>query len=115
MKPAPSAVAAARAARPVKDALPRVLLAAVPVASLGMLCPVPSLLIALRRQARAHWLICAGFSVIWLAWMAQALLTPVDADGLVFLMDVLLLLLATLGPAAHCLVFWRPARVRKVR
>lgn len=42
--------------------------AVLPVVSLGLLCPVPSLVLALRRRRPADWPALAGFSAVLAAW-----------------------------------------------
>src|SRR5437899_2178701 len=46
----------------------RGLLALVPLGSLGLLCPVPSAVLAARRRGRADWVAFAGFTVLWVVW-----------------------------------------------
>ncbi|MEV6738540.1 hypothetical protein AB0N14_17070 [Streptomyces sp. NPDC051104] len=43
-----------------------------------------------------------------MAWLFEAMLTPVDTHGLQYAADVLLLFASTLGAALHCL-FVRPS------
>ncbi|WP_307126653.1 hypothetical protein [Streptomyces sp. B1I3] len=109
MKPAVPVGTERSARTPVaatRAALPRVLVAVVPVATLGMLAFVPSLVIALRRRRAADWLVCAGFTAVAVAWCAWAALSPVETHGTGFALDLLLLLGATLGAAAHALFGW---------
>ncbi|WP_455351352.1 hypothetical protein [Streptomyces sp. SYSU K217416] len=113
MKPAEDAAVAA-APLPTSrvlssSVLPRVLLAALPVASLGLLSPVPSLVIAVRRGARADWSAFAAFTAVALAWILQIAFTPEETHGFQFAADLLLLLLSTAGAAVHCLLAWPPA------
>ncbi|MFV2117303.1 hypothetical protein ACE14D_02180 [Streptomyces sp. Act-28] len=84
--------------------LPRVLLAVVPVVSLGMLGAVPSLVVAWRRDTRADWLAAVAFTAVTVAWLFQAVLTPVETHGWQFAADTVLLSLATVGAALHCLL-----------
>ncbi|MGW6206894.1 hypothetical protein ACWF9B_25040 [Streptomyces sp. NPDC055089] len=94
----------------VVTAAPRVLLAAVPVVTLGMLSFVPSLVIAARRRRAADWLACAGFTAANVAWLLWAALTPEETQGAEFAADLLLVLGTTLGAAAHALFagpWWR--------
>ncbi|MGH1555887.1 hypothetical protein ACRAWF_40845 [Streptomyces sp. L7] len=42
-----------------------------PVVSLGLLCPVPSLVLALRRRTRADWLAFGGFTAVLAAWITE--------------------------------------------
>ncbi|MEW2134894.1 hypothetical protein [Streptomyces sp. NPDC005435] len=85
--------------------------AALPLLSLGLLCPVPSLLLALRRRTRADWWAFAGFSVVLAAWISQIELTPVDTHGVLFGVDVLLILLSMAGASLHAWAVWpEPAR-----
>lgn len=113
MKPVEDAAVAA-ATPPVSrvlagSVLPRMLLAALPVISLGLLCPVPSLVIAVRRGSRADWSAFAAFTAVAGAWMLQIALTPVETHGFQFAADLLLLALATGGAALHCLLAWPSA------
>ncbi|MFD6278536.1 hypothetical protein ACFWFI_23665 [Streptomyces sp. NPDC060209] len=98
--------------------MPRVLVAVVPLVTLGMLAFVPSLVIALRRRRAADWLVCAGFTAVTTAWLAWAVLTPVETHGPGFAVDLLLLLGTTLGAAAHAVFGWhapeRPVHEAKV-
>ncbi|MEU8505667.1 hypothetical protein AB0C40_13265 [Streptomyces brevispora] len=87
----------------VMAATPRVLLAAVPVVTLGMLSFVPSLVVAARRRRASDWLVCAGFTAANVAWVIWAALTPAETRGAEFAADLLLVLLTTLGAAAHAL------------
>jgi hypothetical protein len=45
---------------------------ALPVVSLGLQRPVPSLVPALRRRARADWGAFTGFSVVFAAWITPS-------------------------------------------
>lgn len=104
MNPAAAAVSAAHVMkRAVPGLLPRMLLAAVPMVSLGMLGAVPSLVIAFRRRTRVDWLGAAFFTAVTVGWVLQAVLTPEDTHGWQFASDVLLLSLSTFGAALHCL------------
>lgn len=80
--------------------------AALPVVSLGLLCPVPSLVLALRRRTRADWLAFAGFSAVLAAWIAELALTPVDTHGVWFGVDLLLITLSMAGASAHAWAAW---------
>ncbi|TDU77816.1 hypothetical protein [Streptomyces sp. KS 21] len=93
----------------VPGLLPRVLLAAVPVLSLGVLGAVPSLAIAWRRGARADWLAALVFTAVTVGWWFQIGLTPEETHGLRFGVDALLLSLSTVGAALHCLLVKRRA------
>ncbi|MEU8698464.1 hypothetical protein AB0C61_12450 [Streptomyces sp. NPDC048680] len=93
----------------VRAVTPRVLLAAVPVVTLGMLSFVPSLVVAARRRRAFDWLVCAGFAAANAAWVAWAVLTPAQTRGAEFAVDLLLMLVTTLGAAAHAL-FAGPGR-----
>ncbi|MFJ2268468.1 hypothetical protein ACIP4W_25120 [Streptomyces sp. NPDC088846] len=90
---------------------PRVLLALVPVVTLGVFAFVPALVIAARRRRPADWLACAVFAVACAAWCLRIALTPAEAEGPGFAVDLLLLLGTTLGAAVHSLCAW-PARNR---
>ncbi|MCP3820580.1 hypothetical protein NLX86_21520 [Streptomyces sp. A3M-1-3] len=114
----PAEDAAVAAAPPISrvltsHVLPRVLLAALPVASLGLLSPVPSLVIAVRRGARADWLAFAAFTAVTMAWILQIAFTPEETHGFQFAADLLLLLLATAGAAVHCLLAWPSAETAR--
>ncbi|MFF9865080.1 hypothetical protein ACF1G0_06610 [Streptomyces sp. NPDC013953] len=107
------AVTAETVAEPMRGAAPgsgapgllaRVLLAAVPVVSLGMMGALPSLVIAWRRGARADWIAAVVFTAVTVAWLFQAVLTPVESHGWQFAGDLVLLSLATVGAALHCLL-----------
>lgn len=92
---------------------PRVLLAAVPVVTLGMLSFVPSLVIAARRRRPGDWAAFAGFAAADAAWVLWAALTPEETRGAEFAADLLLVLVTTLGAAAHGLLAgasWRMPR-----
>ncbi|THA22996.1 hypothetical protein E6R18_31555 [Streptomyces sp. A1277] len=94
-------------------AAPGVLLAAVPVVTLGMLSFVPSLVIAARRRRAGDWAALAGFAAANVAWVLWAALTPEETRGAEFAADLLLVLVTTLGAAAHALfagVPWRMPR-----
>ncbi|MCI3272562.1 hypothetical protein [Streptomyces cylindrosporus] len=80
--------------------------AALPVLSLGLLCPVPSLVLALRRRARADWLAFGGFSAVFVAWLTELALTPDDTHGALFGVDLLLITLSMAGAAAHAWTAW---------
>ena len=84
----------------------RVGFAALPVLSLGLLCPVPSLVLALRRRTRADWLAFAGFTAVLAAWIAEIALTPVDTHGVLFGADLLLITLSMAGASAHAWTAW---------
>ncbi|MCX4859671.1 hypothetical protein OG426_22765 [Streptomyces canus] len=84
--------------------------AALPVISLGLLCNVPSLVLALRRRSRADWWAFAGFSVVLVAWGTELGLTPDDTHGVLFVTDLLLILLSMAGASLHAWMAWpRPA------
>ncbi|MER5429273.1 hypothetical protein [Streptomyces sp. NPDC002588] len=88
----------------------RIGFAALPVVSLGLLCPVPSLVLALRRRTRADWWAFAAFSAVLTAWGTELALTPVDTHGPLFALDLLLIALSMAGAAAHAWRAWpRPA------
>lgn len=80
--------------------------AALPVVSLGLLCPVPSLVLALRRRTRADWLVFAGFSAVLVAWLTELALTPDDTHGALFGVDLLLITLSMAGASAHAWRAW---------
>lgn len=83
--------------------IPRILLASVPVLSLGVLGAVPSLVIAWRRGARADWLAALVFTAVTVGWWFQIALTPDETHGWRFGVDALLLFSSTVGAALHCL------------
>ncbi|MFD9303252.1 hypothetical protein ACFWCB_11445 [Streptomyces sp. NPDC060048] len=87
----------------------RVLLAAVPVLSLGMLGAVPSLVIAWRRGTRTDWLTALVFTSAMVGWWFQIALTPVETQGWAFGVDILVLATSTVGATAHCLSVKRSA------
>ncbi|MET9801461.1 hypothetical protein [Streptomyces sp. NPDC006368] len=113
MKHAEAVAATETVAEPMRGSapgpLPRLLLAAVPVVSLGMLGAVPALVVAWRRGTRADWLAAVAFTAVTVAWLFQAVLTPVETHGWQFAADVVLLFLASVGAALHCLLTARPA------
>ncbi|SEE28551.1 hypothetical protein SAMN05216489_06085 [Streptomyces sp. 3213] len=80
--------------------------AVLPVVSLGLLCPVPSLVLALRRRTRAAWLAFAGFTAVLAAWITELALTPVDTHGALFGVDLLLVTLSMAGASAHAWRAW---------
>ncbi|MGR6968186.1 hypothetical protein ACU639_00950 [Streptomyces cynarae] len=84
----------------------RAALTALPVISLGFLCPVPSLVIALRRRGRADWWAFAVFSAVLVAWVTELAMTPEDTHGLLFAADLLLILLSTVGASVHAWTAW---------
>ncbi|GGP84676.1 hypothetical protein [Streptomyces melanogenes] len=79
-------------------------LALVPFATLGLLCPVPSFVIALRRRRASDWVAFAAFCAVWACWVAQNAMTAEDTYGVEFAADVLLLALSTAGAAVHAWV-----------
>ncbi|MFI6861177.1 hypothetical protein ACIBKZ_14950 [Streptomyces sp. NPDC050421] len=97
----------------VMTATPRVLLAAVPVVTLGMLSFVPSLVIAARRRRTGDWAAFAGFAAANVAWVIWAALTPEETQGAEFAADLLLVLVTTLGAAAHALFAGAPWRMSR--
>nr|WSW68817.1 hypothetical protein OG461_22895 [Streptomyces sp. NBC_00995] len=97
----------------VMTVTPRVLLAAVPVVTLGMLSFVPSLVIAARQRRAADWAAFAGFAAANVAWLIWAALTPEETRGAEFAADLLLVLVTTLGAAAHALFAGAPWRTRR--
>ncbi|MFI1167108.1 hypothetical protein ACH4UM_26800 [Streptomyces sp. NPDC020801] len=98
----------------VRPYVVRAVLAALPVVSLGLLCPVPSLLIALRRRGRADWWAFVAFSAVLAAWVAELALTPEDTHGLLFATDLLLILLSMAGASVHAWKVW-PRRTGRGR
>ncbi|MEV0742700.1 hypothetical protein AB0I51_43845 [Streptomyces sp. NPDC050549] len=81
-----------------------------PVVSLGLLCNVPSLVLALRRRSRADWWAFAGFSAVLVAWITDLGLTSDDTHGVLFTLDMLLILLSMMGASVHAWMVW-PRRV----
>jgi hypothetical protein len=101
------------AVRPVvRSFTVRVAFAAVPVLSLGLLCPLPSLFLALLRGSRADWLAFGAFSAVLAAWITELSLTPDETHGALFLADVLLVLLSMLGASLHAWRTW-PRRAER--
>lgn len=97
----------------VMTVTPRALLAAVPVVTLGMLSFVPSLVIAARRGRAGDWAAFAGFAAANVAWVLWAALTPEETRGAEFAADLLLVLVTTLGAAAHALFAGAPWRTHR--
>ncbi|MFK8907389.1 hypothetical protein [Streptomyces sp. YS-3] len=85
-------------------------LALLPFATLGLLCPVPSLVIAVRRRRRADWTAFAVFGAVWVSWVLQLATTPDTTHGIRFAADVLLIGLSTAGAGAHAWWAWPAAR-----
>ena len=84
----------------------RCLLALVPLGSVGLLCPVPSAVVAARRRRRADWVAFAGFTVLWLLWIADLAESPDGGTGLAFAGIFVLLVVSTVGAALHSLLAW---------
>ncbi|WP_328481458.1 hypothetical protein OHS71_24265 [Streptomyces sp. NBC_00377] len=103
--------AGAVAGAALRTPVARVGFALLPVLSLGLLCPVPSLVLALRRRSRADWSAFVTFSAVLAAWLTELALTPVDTHGALFALDALLIALSTAGAATHAWRAWpsRPA------
>lgn len=80
--------------------------AVLPLVSLGLLCPVPSLVLALRRRARADWWAFGAFSAVLAAWVTDLGLTPDDTHGVLFVSDLLLILLSMVGASTHAWKAW---------
>lgn len=80
--------------------------AVLPVVSLGLLCPVPSLVLALRRRRRADWWAFAAFSAVLVAWVTELGLTPDDTHGVLFASDLLLILLSMVVASVHAWTVW---------
>ncbi|MFF7213161.1 hypothetical protein ACFZAU_21890 [Streptomyces sp. NPDC008238] len=80
--------------------------AAVPVVSLGLLSPLPALLIALRRGRRADWTAFGVFCLVLVAWALDLALTPESTHGPEFAVDVLLILLSMVVAPVHAWKFW---------
>ncbi|MEV7235913.1 hypothetical protein AB0N06_18525 [Streptomyces sp. NPDC051020] len=114
MKPA-APVGTARSPRSLcaatAAATPCLLMAVVPVVTLGVFGMVPSFVLALRRRGRADWRACAVFTALSVAWMLRIAFTPDETHGFGFAVDLLLLLATTLGAAVHTLLAW-PVRAR---
>ncbi len=89
---------------------PRVLMALVPVLSLGLLCAVPSVVMAIRHRSRANGIACGFFAAVTVAWVVDLGLTPESAHGLEFVGDTLLELVSMAGAAVHCLLAWPGSR-----
>ncbi|WP_329410732.1 hypothetical protein OG802_14455 [Streptomyces sp. NBC_00704] len=107
-------VAGAVAGAALRTPAARVGFALLPVLSVGLLCPVPSLVMALRRRSRADWSAFAAFSVVLAAWLTELALTPIDTHGALFALDALLIASSTAGAATHAWRTWprRPATGR---
>ncbi|OIK23494.1 hypothetical protein VT52_032390 [Streptomyces malaysiense] len=90
----------------------RAAFAALPVVSMGLLCPVPSLVLAVRRGGRAHWLAFGAFSVVLAAWITDLQLTPSAGHGLSLAIDLPLIMLSMVAPSVHAWTAW-PQRVAK--
>ncbi|MFC3572797.1 hypothetical protein ACFOZ0_05790 [Streptomyces yaanensis] len=86
--------------------------AALPLVSLGLLCSVPSFLLALRRGGRADWWAFGAFSVVLVAWVLELALTPETTHGALFAADLLLILLSMAGASVHAWTVW-PRRVAR--
>ncbi|MFR9799170.1 hypothetical protein ACL02U_25235 [Streptomyces sp. MS06] len=84
-------------------------LAALPVLSVGLLCPVPSLVLALRRRDRADWWAFGFFSAVLVAWIADLRLTPEVTHGWEFGADLVLVLLSMVGASLHVWRAWPQA------
>ncbi|MFF0163258.1 hypothetical protein ACFYRY_37870 [Streptomyces sp. NPDC005263] len=80
--------------------------AVLPLVSLGLLCPVPSLVLALRRRARADLWAFAGFSAVLVAWVTELQLTPDDTHGVLFASDLVLIMLSMGGASLHAWRVW---------
>ncbi|MEV7319261.1 hypothetical protein [Streptomyces sp. NPDC093970] len=70
------------ASRVPRGTVARAGFALLPLVSLGLLCNVPSLVLALRRRSRADWWAFAGFSAVLAAWVTDVELSPADSHGL---------------------------------
>ncbi|MFK4148003.1 hypothetical protein [Streptomyces sp. NPDC004065] len=84
----------------------RAALAALPLLSLGLLCPVPSLVMAVRGRGGAGWWPFAAFSAVLAAWVAELALTPEDTHGPLFAADLLLISLSMAGASVHAWTAW---------
>jgi hypothetical protein len=91
----------------------RVGVAAVPVVSLGLLCPVPSLVIALRGGSRADWGAFGAFCLVLAAWVVELALTPDTTHGAAFATDALLILLSMVGASVHAWTVWPRRQLRR--
>ncbi|WP_369376222.1 hypothetical protein [Streptomyces sp. cg36] len=85
-------------------------LALLPFVTLGLLCPVPSLVVAVKRHRAADWVAFAIFCAVWVSWVVQLATTPDDTHGTRFAADVLLIGLSTAGAAVHGWLAWPTAR-----
>ncbi|MEU0831563.1 hypothetical protein [Streptomyces sp. NPDC005969] len=114
MKPA-APVGTVRSARSLGAATvaatPCLLMAVVPLVTLGVFGLVPSFVMAVRRRRLADWLACGVFTALSVAWMLRIALTPDETEGLGFAVDLLLLLATTFGATVHTLLAW-PLRAR---
>ena len=80
----------------------RIFLILVPVWSVGLLSPVPSLLLAVRRHKPADWAAFAGFTVAWMLWVTVLAYWPDEGSGVQFAGSFMLLMVHTVGAALHC-------------
>lgn len=84
----------------------RAVLAALPLVSLGLLCPVPSLILAVRRRRGADWWAFGAFSLVLAAWITWVQLTPDHTHGLSFVVDLTLIALSMGGASLHAWTAW---------
>ena len=75
----------------------RAALGLVPVISVGLLSPVPSVVIAARHRRRADWVALAGFTLTWVLWVAALAEWPDGGTGLEFAATFVLLIVNTVG------------------
>ncbi|MEU6773355.1 hypothetical protein [Streptomyces sp. NPDC046759] len=92
---------------PLRSFAVRAVFAALPVVSFGLLCPLPSLVLALLRGARTDWWAFGAFSAVLAAWVAELELTPDTTHGPVFAADVALILLSVVGASLHAWNAWK--------
>lgn len=80
----------------------------VPLVSVGLLSPVPSVVLAARHRRRADWAAVAGFTLTWVLWVAVLTEWPDGGTGLEFAATFVLFVVNTVGAALHCLLAWSP-------
>lgn len=80
------------------------LMALIPIASLGLLAPAPSLVLAARHRNQADWAVFGAFTLAWLMWIAALIAWPDGGTGVEFAATALLLALTTGGAAMHYLL-----------
>ena len=82
----------------------RILVALVPIATLGLLSWVPSLVLAVQRRRRAEWTAFLSFGLVWLLWIADLSISHDIGSGVRFALNVLLMAAGMGGAAMHYLL-----------